>query len=103
MANIRTKRDTDGEWRRLHIEELNNVYRSLNIVRVIKSGRLRWAGHVARKEEGSSVFKILTGGPTGKKKKTKTHTHTHTRNFKRGEILRCPGTRIVYLWFSRMI
>ena len=67
MANIRTKRDTDGEWRRLHIEELNNVYRSLNIVRVIKSGRLRWAGHVARMEEGGTAFNLLTGKPTGKR------------------------------------
>ena len=43
------------------------MYRSTNIVRVIKSGRLRWAGHVARMEEGRSAFKILTGKPTGKR------------------------------------
>ena len=42
------------------------MYRSPNIVRVIKSRRLRWAGHVARMEEGRSAFKILTGKPTGK-------------------------------------
>ena len=41
-------------------------YRSPNIVRVIKSRRLKWAGHVARMEEGRSAFKILTGKPTGK-------------------------------------
>ena len=41
------------------------MYRSPNIVRVIKSRRLRWAGHVARMEEGRSGFKILTGKPTG--------------------------------------
>ena len=41
------------------------MYSSPNIVRVIKSRRLRWAGHVARIEEGRSVFKILTGKPTG--------------------------------------
>ena len=41
--------------------------RSPNIVRVIKSRRLRWAGHVARMEEGRSAFKILTGKPTGKR------------------------------------
>ena len=46
------KRDENGEWRRLHNEELHNLYRSPNIVRVIKSRRLRWAGHVARMEEG---------------------------------------------------
>ena len=61
------KRDANGEWRRLHNEELHSLYRSPNIVRVIKSRRLRWAGHVARMEEGRSAFKILTGKPTGKK------------------------------------
>ena len=43
------------------------MYRSPNIVRVIKSRRLRWAGHVPRMEEGRSAFKILTGKPTGKR------------------------------------
>ena len=43
------------------------MYRSPNIVRVIISRRLRWAGHVARMEEGNSSFKILTGKPTGKR------------------------------------
>ena len=43
------------------------MYRSPNIVRVIKSRRLRWAGHVARMEEGRNAFKILTGTPTGKR------------------------------------
>ena len=43
------------------------MYRSPNIVRVIKSRRLRWAGHVARMEEGRSASKILTGKPTGKR------------------------------------
>ena len=43
------------------------MYRSRNIVTVIKSKRLRWAEHVARMEEGRSVFKILTGTPTGKR------------------------------------
>ena len=43
------------------------MYRSPNIIRVIKSRSLRWAGHVARMEEGRSAFKILTGNPTGKR------------------------------------
>jgi hypothetical protein len=43
------------------------LYRSPNIVRVIRSRRLRWAGHVARMEEGRSAFKILTGKPTRKR------------------------------------
>ena len=44
-----------------------SLYRSPNIVRVIKSRRLRWAGHVARMGEGRSALKILTGKPTGKR------------------------------------
>ena len=53
------KRVENGEWRRLHNEELHSLYSSPNIIRVIKSRRLRWAGHVARIEEGRSAFKIL--------------------------------------------
>ena len=61
------KWDKNGEWRRLHNKELNSLYRSPNIVRVIKSRRLKWEGHVARMEEGKSAFKIVTGKPTGKR------------------------------------
>ena len=61
------KRDENGEWRRLHNEELHSLYRSTNIVRVIKSRNLRWIGHVVRLEEGWSTFKILTCKPTGKR------------------------------------
>ena len=49
----------------MHNDELHRSYRSPNIVRVIKFRRLRWAGHVARMEEGSSAFVILTGKPIG--------------------------------------
>ena len=58
------KRDENGEWRRLHNEELHS---SPNVVRVIKSRRLRWASHVARMEEGKSAIKILADKPTGKR------------------------------------
>jgi hypothetical protein len=54
------KRDkVTGEWRKLHNEELNNLYSSTNIVRVIKSRRMRWAGHVARKGVSRVVYRIL--------------------------------------------
>jgi hypothetical protein len=61
------KRDeVTGEWRKLHNEELNGLYSLLNIVRVIKSSRVRWAGHVARMGEGRGVYRVLVGKPEGK-------------------------------------
>ena len=62
-----TKGDESGEWRRFLKEELHSLYHSPNIVRFIKSRRLRWAGHLARMEECRSAFEILTGKPTGKR------------------------------------
>ena len=67
MRVLGPKKDENVEWRRPHNEELHSLYRSPNIVRVIKSRRLRWTGHVARMEDGRSAFKILTGKPTGKR------------------------------------
>ena len=57
-----TKRDeVTGEWRKLHNEELNNLYSSPNIVRVVKSRRMRWAGHVAHMGEGRGVYRVFGG------------------------------------------
>ena len=62
-----TRDDVTGEWRRLHNEELNDLYSSPNIVRVIKSRRMRWAGHVARMGEERGVYRFLVGKPEGKR------------------------------------
>jgi len=59
--------EVTGEWKKLHNEELNNYYSSPNIVRVIKSRRMRWAGHVARMDEERGVYRVLVGKPEGKK------------------------------------
>jgi hypothetical protein len=55
------KREEDGSWKKLHNDELHNLYSSPNIVRVIKSRRMRWAGHVARMGEGRGVYRVLLG------------------------------------------
>jgi hypothetical protein len=54
------------EWRKLHNEELNDLYSSHNVVRVIKSRRMRWTGHVARMGEGRSVYGVFVGKPEGR-------------------------------------
>jgi len=56
-----------GEWRRLYNEELNNLYSSPNIVRVIKWRRIRWAGHVARMGDDMGVYRVLLGKPGGRR------------------------------------
>ena len=62
------KRDeVTGEWRKLHKEELSELYSLPNIVRVVKWRRMRWAGHVARMEEGRVMHRVLVGKPEGKR------------------------------------
>jgi len=62
-----SKRDeVTGEWRKLHNEELRYIYSLPNIVWVVKSRRMRWAGHVARVGEGRDVYRVLVGKPEGK-------------------------------------
>jgi hypothetical protein len=56
-----------GEWRKWHNEELHNLYSSPDIIRQIKSRRMRWAGHVAHMGEERKVYKALVGKPEGKR------------------------------------
>jgi hypothetical protein len=62
------KRDeVTGEWRKLRNEEISDLYSLPNIVRVVKSRRMRWAGHVARMGGGRGVHRVLVGKPKGKR------------------------------------
>jgi hypothetical protein len=64
---FRPKRDVvTGEWRKLHNEELHNLYSTPDIIRQIKSRRMRWPGHVARMGEGRNVYRVLVAKPEGK-------------------------------------
>jgi hypothetical protein len=58
--------EVTGEWRKLHSGQLHNLYSSPDIVRQIKSRRMRWAGHVARMGEGRNLCRVLVGKPEGK-------------------------------------
>jgi hypothetical protein len=65
---FRSKRDeVIGGWRKLHNEELHNLYCSPSIIRMIKSGRMKWTGHVARMREKRNAYRILVGNPEGKR------------------------------------
>jgi hypothetical protein len=61
------REEATGEWRRLHNKELNDLYSSPNIIWVIKSRRMRWAGHVARMGEKRGACRILVGRPEGRR------------------------------------
>jgi hypothetical protein len=56
-----------GEWRKLHNEELHDLYSSPSIIRIIKKRRMRWAGNVARKGEKRNAYRLLVGKPEGKR------------------------------------
>jgi hypothetical protein len=61
------KRDeVTGEWRKLHNEELRDLYSSPSVSRIIKSRRIRWTGHVARMGEKRNAYRLLVGKPEGK-------------------------------------
>jgi hypothetical protein len=62
-----TRDEVTGEWRKLHNEELHNLYSSPDIIRQVKLRRMRWAGHVARMGEEREVYKVLVGKTKGKR------------------------------------
>jgi hypothetical protein len=62
-----TRDDVTGEWRKLHNGELHNLYSSPDIMRQIKSRRMRWAGHAARMGDGRNLYGVLVGNPEGKR------------------------------------
>jgi hypothetical protein len=59
--------EEDGSWRKLHNDELHSLYSSSNTVRVIKSRRMKWAGHVAHMWVRGGVYRVLVGRPEGKR------------------------------------
>jgi hypothetical protein len=59
--------EVTGDWRKLYNEELHNLYSSPNIIRINKSRRMRWAGHVARMGKTRNAYRILVGKPEGKR------------------------------------
>jgi hypothetical protein len=61
------KREKDGSWRKLHNDELHDLYSSPNIVKENKSRRMRWVGHVARMGEGRGIYRVLVGRSEGKR------------------------------------
>ena len=62
-----TGEEVTGEWRKLHNEDLIDLYSSPNIMPVIKSRRMRWAGHVARMVEWRGIYRVLVGKPVGQR------------------------------------
>jgi hypothetical protein len=58
--------EVTGDWRKLHNEEIHNLYSSPNVIRMIQSKKMRWAGHVARMGATRNAYRILVGKPEGK-------------------------------------
>jgi hypothetical protein len=61
------RHELTGEWRKLHNEELKDLYYSPNVIQVIKLRRMRWVGHVAHMGESRGIYKVLVGKPEGKR------------------------------------
>jgi hypothetical protein len=84
------------EWRKLHDEELNDLYSSPNTVRLTKSRRMRWAGHVARMGKKRGVCRVLVGKPEGKKTLGRPRRRW-VDNIKMGHHVGCGGMDLIEL------
>jgi hypothetical protein len=86
------KNEVRGEWKKLHNEELNDLYSSTNIFRVTKSRRIRCTGHVMRMRKRSGVYRVLVGKPEGQKpfgrprRRWKDNINTDLRELRYGGI-----------------
>jgi hypothetical protein len=90
------KRDmVTGEWRKLHNEQLNDLHSSLDIVLVIKSRRMRWAGHVARMGKRRDVYRVLVGKPEGNKVLKIVHSFSMSYPL---AFLRCHTNTADFFW-----
>jgi hypothetical protein len=67
LSLIHKRDEVTGEWRKLRNEELRDLYSSPSIIRIIKSRRMRWAGHIARIGEKKNEYRLLVGKPEGKR------------------------------------
>jgi hypothetical protein len=59
--------DVTGEWRKLHNEELHDLYSSPSIIRIMKAKRMRWKGHVVRMGKKRKAYRLLVGNPEGRR------------------------------------
>ena len=87
-----------GEWRKLHNEELNDLYSLPNIVRVVKSRKIGWAGHVARMGGEKRLYRVMVGKPEGKRPVGRPR-HRWEDNIKMElQAVRCGGSWTVSSW-----
>jgi hypothetical protein len=89
--------EATGWWRRQDKEELNDLYSSPNIIRVIKSRNMRWAGHVARMGEGRGAYRILVGKPEGRRSLGRPRRRTE-ENIKNGSSRSVMGAWTGFSW-----
>jgi hypothetical protein len=96
------KPEVTGEWRNLHNEELNDLYSLPNILRVVKSRSMRWAGHVARMEGKRGVHRVRVGKPEGQRPLGR-HRRRWEDNIKMDlqEVGGVVGTGWSWLWIGR--